>query len=168
MGVILCDALTALGAKGQTLKWPNDVLLDGAKLAGILVEMQGDLAGPVSAVIGMGINVQMPCGAGEQIDQSWTDLRSHISLDSRSALVGELLNRLLPALAEYEQSGFEPWRDRWMALDCYAGQPVQVLSGERRTLGVARGVDARGALLLETASGVSPVHGGEVSLRPAS
>ena len=165
VGVLLCDALKAVGADGIALKWPNDVLRHGHKLAGILVEMSGHASGPCSAVIGAGINVNMPARSAARIEQPWSDL--HDVAPSRNALVAQFLNRLLPALATYEQRGFAPWRERWSALDIYADRPVLVEASGRRTAGTARGVDQRGALLLETATGCLRLHGGEVSLRPA-
>lgn len=165
VGVLLCDALKAVGADAVTLKWPNDVLRHGHKLAGILVEISGEASGPCTAVIGTGINVNMPARSSARIEQPWSDL--HDVTPSRNTLVAEFLNRLLPTLATYEQRGFAPWRERWSALDTYADRPVIVEASGRRTAGTARGVDHRGALVLETATGCLSLHGGEVSLRAA-
>ena len=165
VGVLLCDVLKAVGADGIALKWPNDVLRHGHKLAGILVEMSGHASGPCSAVIGAGINVNMPARSGARIEQPWSDL--HDVAPSRNALAAQFLNRLLPTLATYEKRGFAPWRERWSALDIYADRPVLVEASGRRTAGTARGVDHRGALILETATGCLRLYGGEVSLRPA-
>ena len=166
VGVLLCDALEAVGADRIALKWPNDVLRHGRKLAGVLVEMTGDVSGPCTAVIGTGINVNMPARSAARIEQPWSDL--HDVTPSRNTLVAEFLNRLLPTLATYEKQGFAPWRKRWSALDTYADSPVIVEANGRRTAGTARGVDHRGALVLETATGCLSLHGGEVSLRAAS
>lgn len=168
VGVVLCDALQGLGVDGLSLKWPNDVLRDGRKLAGILIEVQSDPSGPATAIIGVGVNVAMPSQAAEAIDQPWTDLRSAASSHSRNVIVGQFMNGLLPALAELSTQGFAAYRDRWMDLDAYAGQAVVVHSSEQRIAGTARGVDGTGALLLETASGMQTIHGGEVSLRPVT
>lgn len=167
VGVLLCESLAALGVEGLALKWPNDVLLDGRKLAGILVEVSGDLSGPCNALIGIGINVRLPTVAAEAIEQAWADLRAVAAPElTRNTIVATLLNRLLPALADYERSGFGVWQERWQALDAYAGKPVLIDNSGRRTAGVARGVDERGSLLLQTESGTQRVFGGEVSLRP--
>ncbi len=168
-GVAACAALARLGLRDVSLKWPNDLLRRRAKLGGVLVEMRGDAAGPCSAVLGVGINSRMPAAAGAAIDQAWTDLASASGCapPPRSQLVALLLDQLLPLLRDYGQSGFAPWRERWMALDACAGQPVTVLGGGREVAGIARGVDAGGALRLETALGMRRVHGGELSLRGA-
>ncbi|EED30758.1 biotin-(acetyl-CoA-carboxylase) ligase [gamma proteobacterium NOR5-3] len=166
VGVMVCDALKDLGVRQLSLKWPNDVYLDGRKLAGILVEMNGDFSGPCDVIIGVGINVQLPESMTAQIEQPWSDLRSVIDESfSRSVLVGKLLNRMLPALAVYEQEGFALWRGRWQSLDAFAGRSVIVDNSGQRIAGEAQGVDERGALLLRTGTGVQSLHGGEVSLR---
>ncbi len=167
VGVAVARALERAGVKGTRLKWPNDVLFDGAKLGGILLEMSGDAAGPCQVVVGIGLNVDMPDSAAQHIDQAWTDLRRAGGEVGRNALLGLLLDELLPLLADFESGGFAPWRDAWQGLDAYANRPVILSTGSQRSAGIARGVDERGALLLETASGdVQPVYGGEVSLRP--
>ncbi len=112
----------------------------------------------------------MPAAAAGGIDQAWTDIRTFSGGEypGRNALLGALLNELLPLLASFEQTGFAPWREAWEALDAHAGRPVVLHSGERQLAGTARGVDDRGALQLETAAGgVQAVFGGEISLREA-
>jgi BirA family biotin operon repressor/biotin-[acetyl-CoA-carboxylase] ligase len=169
IGVAVCEALAAQGVKGLELKWPNDVLHGGRKIGGILIELAGDAEGPCRAIVGIGINVSMPEEAARAIDQPWTDLATVCAgeVPPRSAIAAGLINHCLPLLAEYSRAGFADWRARWLALDAFANAPVTVLRGRAKTGGVARGVDERGALLLETAQGVSPVAGGELSLRGA-
>ncbi|WP_439102253.1 bifunctional biotin--[acetyl-CoA-carboxylase] ligase/biotin operon repressor BirA [Congregibacter sp.] len=166
MGVAVGEALQALGVEGVSLKWPNDVYLDGKKLAGILVEMSGDFSGPCDVVIGVGVNVQLPDDAAKGIEQPWADLQgAGREVFTRSELAGKLLSHLLPALATYEKDGFIPWRERWVAMDAFAGLPVVVDNNGQRLAGAAAGVDERGALLLRTAAGVKSIYAGEVSLR---
>ncbi|MCB1687216.1 MAG: bifunctional biotin--[acetyl-CoA-carboxylase] ligase/biotin operon repressor BirA [Halioglobus sp.] len=169
VGVAVARALRACGVTAVQLKWPNDVLYDGAKLGGILLEMSGDAAGTCRVVIGVGLNVAMPREAAGAIDQAWTDVRS-VSAGQppgRNRLLAELLNELLPLAADFEQQGFAHWRDEWQALDAFAGEPVVLHTGSGQLAGVARGVDERGALQLETTTGVQSVYGGEISLRAA-
>lgn len=168
-GVCVARALKATGIDCPQLKWPNDVLYDGSKVGGILIEMTGDAAGPARVVLGVGVNVAMPAATAEGIDQPWTDLATVAGSDlpSRSAVVAGLLNALLPMLASFEKTGFSAWREEWCALDAYANRPVMVTMGARRTAGTGRGVNDRGALLLETSTGTVPVFGGEVTVRPA-
>ncbi|MFV8819271.1 bifunctional biotin--[acetyl-CoA-carboxylase] ligase/biotin operon repressor BirA [Haliea sp. E17] len=169
VGVAVARALARAGVEGVRLKWPNDVLHEGAKLGGILLEMSGDAAGPCQVVVGIGLNVAMPGGAAQSIDQDWTDVQRAGGRVGRSAMLGLLLDELLPLLATFEREGFSGWREEWQELDAYADMPVVLSSGEKRLAGIARGVSERGALLLESVSGgVQPVYGGEISLRPAS
>ena len=151
------------------LKWPNDVLYGGAKLGGILLEMSGDAAGSCRVVIGVGLNVAMPDAAAGAIDQAWTDIDTMTSSQTpgRSRILAALLNELLPLVADFEQRGFAHWREEWQSLDALADAAVVLHAGEVPLAGIARGVDARGALQLETATGLQSVYGGEVSLRAA-
>ncbi len=168
VGVAVARALESLGVPALQLKWPNDLLSEGAKLGGILLEMAGDASGACQVVVGVGLNVRMPDRAAGEIDQPWTDL-FHLcgeALPSRNALLAAVLNELLPLLAGFEGEGFTPWREAWMARDAYADCPVVVRSADKQMAGTARGVDERGALRLETSVGVQSLFGGELSLRP--
>jgi BirA family biotin operon repressor/biotin-[acetyl-CoA-carboxylase] ligase len=168
VGVAVARALKTCGAPSVQLKWPNDILFGGAKLGGILLEMTGDAAGTCQVVVGVGLNVRMPTAAGEGIDQAWTDLHAVTGGEHppRSELLAALLNELLPLVAGFEQGGFDPWREQWQALDAFAGIEVLLTTGEQQMAGIARGVDSRGALLLETGTGLRTVYGGEISMRP--
>ena len=73
---------------------------------------------------------------------------------------------MLPLLAEFETTGFAPWRDRWLLRNAHAGQPVVLRSGDREVVGVVTGVDDTGALLLDLGGTVQAFNGGELSLRP--
>ena len=108
--------------------------------------------------------------AARAIDQAWTDIASITGGEhpGRSLLLAALLNELLPLAADFEQQGFIHWRDEWQALDAFAGAPVVLTTGTGQLGGIARGVDERGALQLETTTGMQSVYGGEISLRAAS
>lgn len=167
VGVCIAEALQRCELPAPALKWPNDLLYNGRKCAGVLIEVSGDAAGPCRAVVGVGLNVRMPASSAQQIDQPWTDLCSVAGRApvSRNAVLAALLDGLLPLLQGYAQEGFAPWRSRWCALDAHAGLPVVVTQANERISGLGRGVDQRGALLLETTTGVQSVYSGEVSLR---
>jgi BirA family biotin operon repressor/biotin-[acetyl-CoA-carboxylase] ligase len=170
VGVAVVDALELCGVKGLQLKWPNDILFEGAKLGGILIEVVGDARHGCQVVIGVGLNVCMPESAAEEIEQSWTDI-SQILGDrvDRNQLMAAVLGELLPLAANYEVAGFSHWRERWQQRDAYANCRVVVRSGSRELAGTVAGIDeTSGALLLDTGSGVQVIHGGEVSLRAAS
>ena len=166
VAVIVAEALAEMKIEPIRLKWPNDILCHGKKLAGILMEMTGDASGLCQVVVGIGINVDMPGSAEEVIDQPWIDLVSITQGDvSRNTLLSCLLDKLLPMLTNYEDEGFARYRQRWLALDAYAGELVSVRQGDQEHLGFARGIDETGALLLEVAGDIQVFNGGEVSLR---
>ena len=157
--ICTCRALARTGLQGHGIKWPNDILVNGAKLAGILVELQTTAGGPAHAVIGVGVNVSMPksSAAGQQadaaIDRKWTDLASHLpcaaSSFSRNSVAALLLDELLAGVLEYEAAGFSAFSTEWMALDLLAGQQVRVQHQETSSAGIARGISEDGGLLLE-------------------
>jgi len=158
-------ALERAGLKGHRVKWPNDLTLDGRKLCGCLVELQGDSQGPCHAVLGLGINVHMPVSAfTAAIDQPWTDLHSSLPGCSRNTLAGLLLDEMLAALGLFATQGFAPFRDTWEQLDGLRGRAIEVFTASGAVHGTAAGIDASGALRLDTGSEMLRLHSGEVSL----
>lgn len=168
VGVAIVRALRANGVEGIRLKWPNDVLWQDKKLAGVLLEMTGDASGLCQVVVGIGVNVAMLASEAEAIDQEWVSLHTINALVSRNKLVADLLNELLPLLAEYQQVGFKPWRAEWEALDCFGEREVEIRVRDKVTHGRVAGVTETGALRLRTESGEQLVYGGEASLRESS
>ena len=166
VGVVVADVLSEFGAQDVQLKWPNDILYQGKKLAGILLEMTGDAAGPCQVVIGIGLNVAMSQIEVESIDQPWIDLELVLgrSVD-RSELQGRLLTELFELLVSYEQKGFAAYKHRFEERDMHVSKPVYVKLGDRVVVGVSAGVNEAGALLLDTEAGREVFNGGEVSLR---
>jgi len=156
----------ALALEGVGLKWPNDLVADGRKLGGILVNLRAAPDHRCEAVIGIGLNLQLPPQVA--IDQPWTDLaRCGAPPRSRNALLALLLEQLLPVLAQFDADGLEPFLPRWQRLDAYAGREVRVLEGDRVHEGRLDGITATGALRLRAAGEECIFHSGEVSLRPA-
>ena len=165
VGVAVCQALGGFEAhRGIALKWPNDILLDGRKLAGVLVEMQGDPVGTCQVVVGIGVNYGMSATEGKAIDQPWADGRT-VTTVGRSRLAGDLIRELVAALTRFSEHGFAAFREDWSGHDVTRDKPVTVTMVNRSVEGVARGINDTGALLVETAGGTETFHGGEVSLR---
>jgi BirA family transcriptional regulator, biotin operon repressor / biotin---[acetyl-CoA-carboxylase] ligase len=168
-GVAICRAAERSGARGVRLKWPNDVWFEDRKLGGILLELRADAGGPVHVVIGVGLNVSLSAAARSEIEL--TGVRVAALADacreaiSRNSVAGVLLDELLSMLAQYEQEGFAPFRDAWLKLDALRDRPARLLTGGGTISGTARGVDADGALLLESGGRIERVVSGEVSLR---
>lgn len=169
VGVVLVKMLHGFGYDMTKLKWPNDLLADGAKLGGVLIEINGDPSGAVDVVVGVGINVRVPEICEMAIDQRWTDLASlSPRLPSRNELASASLNAIVELLATYEMDGFAAYRESWNALDACAGKDVLLRLGQEFRHGIARGVDAQGALLLEQDGTMAAFSGGEISLRVIS
>jgi BirA family transcriptional regulator, biotin operon repressor / biotin---[acetyl-CoA-carboxylase] ligase len=169
IGVCALRALQALGLDGVELKWPNDLLHGARKLGGILIELRAEASGPACVVIGLGLNVAL----GEALLTSIaatgiapTDLR-HAGLGaSRNVVVAALLAAIVQGLLEFEQAALKPFLAEWRDADALRGRPVNVVAGAGITRGLARGIDAHGALLVETAQGVQRFISGDVSVRP--
>lgn len=168
VGVGVIRALNQLGIESAKLKWPNDILWQGRKLAGILLEMSGEMAGPYHVVVGVGLNVNMSDGDAE-IDQPWVDLNEiKGEIVSRNRVAGVLLSQLMQVTSEFQQHGLSPFMEEWAAADAFAGQAVLIHMADQQIPGEARGIDASGAILVETEAGLRRFHSGEVSLRPWS
>ena len=175
VGVALIRALHELDIDSTQLKWPNDVLvLDNAqskKLAGILIELQGDLDGPSVAVIGIGLNLNLPKEMLDNIDQPAIDLasicnRENKPLVNQNALLGVLLKHLAKVLSDFETLGFMQFRDEWTNYHAYHLKSVRLLlpNGDEIT-GIVSNVAEDGALLIESALGLQRFFSGEISLR---
>lgn len=162
VGVSVVTALQAQNVPDVTLKWPNDVLRGGAKLAGILVEVAR--TDPLRVVIGIGINVGNESLATPVVDQVTSDLTSHPDL-TRAQLLGGLLDELAGDLASFEKGGFACFRDEWESLHEYQGKSVTLYQADQQIHGVVRGVGLDGQLELATESGLREFVAGEVSLR---
>lgn len=167
----LVRALRQCAIEGLVLKWPNDVFCQGRKLAGILLEMTGDVTGDCQVVIGVGLNISSPPGAMKDVSQPWIDLQSIAPVPpGRNRVVGLVLRHLGEALDEFERSGFAGFRAEWESLDGCRDRPVEISSagtGAGEALaGIARGVTEQGALRLETPEGMRIFNGGEVSMKP--
>jgi BirA family biotin operon repressor/biotin-[acetyl-CoA-carboxylase] ligase len=167
VGVGLIRAMRGVGVTDVGLKWPNDVLHDGRKLAGILLEMTGDPSGVCQVVVGVGVNVAMTADVSGQIDQPWIDLLSLNPDLSRNEFAAALLNHLLPLLQGFHSNGFADYQKEWEALSVYSGNLVRLQTGGAGFVeGVVLGVTQAGALRLEVAGEEQVFSGGEISLRP--
>lgn len=165
MGLVVLQALEAAGIDGLALKWPNDILRHGRKLAGLLIELRAEAGGPTFVVIGLGLNVCLDVREGERIEQGWADLSDQSAMD-RNALAASLLAALCNCCERFAHEGFAPVRASWDARHAYQGQAVRLLQGERSVDGTVQGVDAQGALILRVDGRDTPFGAGEVSLRP--
>jgi len=161
VGVAIARVLKRLGAP-VALKWPNDVLLDGKKLAGVLIELSGEAQGPVAVVIGIGLNLADPGDVGQPV----AGLAAAGVQVGRNQLLAELLGELAAVLGQFAAHGFAAFREEWLSHAAFLQQPVCISQGSHAPLeGVCLGVDVSGALLVETAHGPRAFHSGDVSVR---
>ena len=167
-GVATLRALHRAGLEGVGLKWPNDLLWNGKKLAGLLLEVAGESSGPSHVVVGVGLNTYLDSTIAEEVDQPWIDLaRIPGGADiSRNRLIGLVLDSLIKTLKSYQLTRLEPYIDEWKDFDLYYGKEVTLQSGSKKISGVHQGIDPNGALLLGLNHGTKAFHAGEVSLRP--
>lgn len=167
VGVIVNETLLEIGIDQCQLKWPNDIYVNNKKLAGILIEVEGQVGASASAIIGIGVNIRLP-GNVQGIDQAFTDLHSiSEQFVGRNKFAALLIQNLWQALCVFEQQGMKPFISRWQKADLYKNKEIKLLSGENVTVGICRGIDETGALLLEIDGKNQAFHGGEISVRPA-
>lgn len=167
VGVAIAEALAMFNITVR-LKWPNDVLHEGRKLAGILIESAS--AGHVPhdaswAVIGIGINMALSDSISAEIGRPVANIPWLAELD-QDMLMATLTSGLAEALVQFEHEGLGAFTQRWNALHAYSGRAVVILdNGKVLHEGVAVGVDSIGRFLLDTSAGRIAVMAGDVSLR---
>jgi BirA family biotin operon repressor/biotin-[acetyl-CoA-carboxylase] ligase len=169
------------------LKWPNDVLVDGAKVSGILIETAGGDAHTTAVVVGIGINLRGAATLAAQLKLAVANASPAAALPTTLApptppsaldaiwdepsmtdLLAALLNTLASTFERFGAQGFAPFREAWCEADAYRDLAVALYEGGVvAEHGIGRGVDAQGQLLLETAQGLRTIASGDVSLRPA-
>ncbi len=170
VGLGLARALHRIGVSAARVKWPNDILVDDAKLAGILIETQGDMLGDAVAVIGIGLNVRAGKALHSRVENRLTSLADLMDdVPDRNDLLLAILKELDAVLIDFDAGGFPPFAEEWQAWHAWQERRVYVQGmGQGVLEGVAAGVDKTGALRVVTSAGERLVHSGEVSLRLGS
>ena len=154
-GVAATRALRALGAHQAALKWPNDLVVDGAKLGGILVETRGN-----HAVIGIGLNCRRDATIEAKVGRRLAYLNNSVT---RNEVIRRIGLALLEAIDQFEKNGLDALRGEWEAMHAHAGQKLRVRLADGRTLsGIAAGLGADGSLQLHTRQGMRAVTSGRV------
>lgn len=169
-GIGAAEALRGAGF-AVSLKWPNDLLLDGRKLGGVLCELAFDGDGRRTLVIGVGINVHLDPATRDSIGQpaAALDEAQRAAGAQRETLIGRIAESIIAALRLFEAQGFVPLQPRFMALFAHRDALVELHEvGVRVAGGRALGVDGEGRLLLDTGAGLRVCGSGEVSLRVAA
>lgn len=163
VGVAIMRALTRYGATGVGLKWPNDILAANGKLGGVLIEAQGDMYGPSSVVIGIGLNCSLPLSLACAINQPAAALDRVCRIPARNELLSSLLQELAVVLDIFSTGGFAALRTEWQGYHAWQNLPVTLnMPDGLQVGGVALGVGDTGELILETTQGVRRFNSGEV------
>lgn len=172
IAIAVVNALEQYGLKQALgIKWPNDVLWEGHKLSGILVEVSSEANDRCSAVIGVGLNVDMSALAHSgTIHQAWTDVQSLMGQKiDRNKLAGIVLSALIQSAQKFQNQGFEAFLKQWQALDVSLNKPLSIMSSTAQWEGIGRGINEQGHLVLELEGGLrKSFASGEVSLRLGS
>lgn len=172
IGVGVCRALGDDVAEFVALKWPNDIVAGNGKLGGLLVDVEGEADGPISIVVGIGLNFDVSDAMIEQVSRTGgmppvglRGLAPDLNV-SRNQLAARLINETHAVLTEFEQSGFDVFIDEWRRLDWLADKPVTAQIGRRSLSGTARGIADDGKLVIDTHGKLQHLVSGEISLRP--
>lgn len=171
VGVCVREALQHVGARNLALKWPNDIVTPSmAKIGGILVELRAEAGGPGHVVVGIGLNLRLSEETKRAIAESGAvaeDLAAQgVEVGARNALAAEIISVCIEGLTQFAREGFAPFIESWRAADVLRDQWVRVFDSAGEREGIARGIDAQGALQIEISEGqrISFI-GGEVSVR---
>jgi len=160
-GLAIATSITELGADRLRLKWPNDIVIDGKKLCGILIELRGS-----NCIVGVGLNIKLSEEAGKTIDQAWIDLSAvnvHVDRDKLTARLIVHHDRLV---GQFKKAGFSQFIHHWNALHIYHQSQVEVSMPGKTIRGIVRGVDKDGALIVRNQSGIVRVTSATASIRP--
>ncbi len=170
IGIAIVRVLKSFSICNVCLKWPNDILIDNQKLAGILIELRGEILGPSFAIIGIGINFKLSEIIKSSIKQRTTDLYAFLGdrID-RNLLLGALLAELHSILSEFDQFGFSHFKKEWISYHAYEGQAVRlILPNDKIVEGTVDGVIDDGSICLVTSIGRNTYHVGDISMRSNS
>ena len=167
VSLAVAQALERLSVDGLALKWPNDLLRHGRKIAGVLVEISDALDGAVGAVIGIGLNVVLEEALSDQLTSPATDLRDDRGeAPARDVVLASVLEVLIGHLQQFAESGFEPFEAAWMARCAHRERMIRLTLPNRRIeIGECAGLSKEGALLLRQNGTITRFHAGDISLR---
>lgn len=163
--IAIVDALEELFQLRIGIKWPNDLIFDGQKLAGILGEVVGEWNAVQTLILGMGINANFPrerLSAPLNATTLYEILGYEVDLN---ILAAAILKHLENELINLEKKAFEQLRLSWSERAVGLGEEVRILRGEQVFQGIFKGISIDGALLLETEDGKKSFSAGEVQLR---
>jgi BirA family biotin operon repressor/biotin-[acetyl-CoA-carboxylase] ligase len=166
--VAVCQAVRQAGVSSG-IKWPNDLLAGGRKLAGILTEIAADPDRVQWLVLGIGVNVNL---RQDEIPDELRPIATSLAIERgepvpRALFAAAVLSALEEWLDRHQEEGFAPVREAWKSMSDTLGREVRVRTNDTDLVGVAEDVDGAGALLVRTGEGLERVLAGDVEmLRP--
>lgn len=160
VGIAVIKALNELNPNPEIkIKWPNDILYQQKKLAGILIEINTLDSGNTQAIIGIGLNVNMGSQNTEIIDQPWTSLQHIIGHEiDRNKIVALLIHNLLCELSKFSIHGLKPFFTQWQQYDALLNQQINLLHGTQNIIGKVIGINEQGYLLLQHNDGSTAAY----------
>lgn len=168
IAVAIVRALKKTGTQDIGVKWPNDIYWKNKKLAGILLEMRGELSGPSAVVIGIGLNIRMPRSSSDvkNIDQPWVDLETILGEKvKRNDVTALIINSLFDVLNEMPEKQ-NHLLEEWQQMDVLKDKNVEVRFADKTIKGKGLGINQDGALLVRHNGQEIVCHSGDVSIRP--
>lgn len=166
VGLALIKTLQFFGLKEITCKWPNDLLYRNQKLAGVLIEVQTKENGTTEAIIGVGLNVNMPAAVLAKIERPFSSLEKILGTpQDRNKVAALLMNNLCEYLRRFQERGFADFQEEWKVHDALCGQEILLHIGTDFIKGTGAGIDSLGRLLLKLPSNeIQAYSAGEASL----
>lgn len=155
VGILITRALESLNPKLKPLlKWPNDIYIADRKVGGILIDLIAEAHGNCTAIISVGLNINMKDVTLEGVDQPWTSLEHVLNekLD-RNVVVVQMMHSILESMEIFHESGIQPFLQEWKHYDLLEGEKISLNTGSEVISGISKGISPQGFLLLELPSG---------------
>jgi BirA family biotin operon repressor/biotin-[acetyl-CoA-carboxylase] ligase len=170
-GVGVLRALHKAGVPSAQLKWPNDIVVNGGKLAGILIDVRGEAGGPLQVVAGVGVNYRVNMRTEQAITESGgikpaSLLASGAAVAGRNATAALLAEEISAVMSSYVANGFTSYAEEWNASDCLAGRVIEAQSDGEVLTGTAQGIAEDGRLKLQVDGKLHHLVTGDITIRP--
>ena len=155
VGILTLQALESINPTLKPLlKWPNVIYVNNQKMGGILIELMAEANGNCTAIISMGLNINMKGCDLKSVGQPWTSLE-HVLEEKfdRNIVVARIIHSLLTGMAVFHEKGIAPFLSAWKRYDLLENQKISINTGKEVRSGIARGINERGYLQLEDDAG---------------
>lgn len=164
IGVAVMNTLKEFNIEKVGLKWPNDIIGSDGKIAGILIEVIGNKSDKSEVIMGVGLNWSISSKLFKTVQQKCMNVDNDVV--HRSDFTAELIIQIYKILAEFSKSQLSLIKNQWMQYDVYLNHQIKLIHNDSIIYGKYRGIDSKGALLIERNGQIESIINGEVSLRP--